>query len=38
MYIDPFLAGILATVIVEGVVFVAYAVYRYKKGGDDEEN
>ncbi len=38
MYIDPFLAGVLATVIVEGVALVVYSIYQYKKGDDDEEN
>lgn len=38
MYIDPFLAGVLATIIVEVAACVVYAIYDSKKekNGKDE--
>lgn len=37
MYIDPFLAGVLATVIVEAALLIIGAIRQYMKGEDDED-
>lgn len=36
MFINPFLAGVIATILVELVIVVAYSLYRYDKEKKDE--
>lgn len=39
MYIDPFIAGFMTAIIIEGAAILVYAIYyAVKKGDDDEED